>query len=171
MPKSSLTIEQIQGVLADTPRRLATVTAGLDPAILRTVPGPDEWSANDVLAHLRSCADVWGDCMERIVREDRPTLRAINPQAWITRTNYPDLEFRPSLRAFDVQRADLLAFLEALTPADWSRSATVVGAGSPLERSVLTYAQRLARHERPHVIQIERIVGTLRSVPHETDGY
>jgi DinB family protein len=171
LPKSSLTIEQILGILAATPTRLATVTAGLDPVILRTAPGSDEWSANDVLAHLRSCADVWGDCMERIVREDRPTLRAINPQTWITRTNYPDLEFRPSLRALDVQRADLLAFLEALTPADWSRSATVVGAGASLERTVLTYAEWLARHERPHVKQIERIVGTLRSVPPGKDGH
>jgi len=159
--KSTLSIEQVLNILAETPKRLTTLTAGLDPTILRPAPGPGEWSANDVLAHLRSCADVWGECMERIVREDRPTLRAINPRAWIKQTDYPELRFHPSLRSFDAQRADLLAFLEALSPADWLRSATIVGAGAPLERTVLTYAQRLARHERPHVTQIERIVGTL----------
>src|SRR5689334_16854 len=163
MTKSSLTVEQILNVLAETPMRLAALTADVGPAMLQTAPGPDEWSANDVLAHLRSCADVWGDCMGRIVREDRPTLRAINPQAWIVQTNYPGLEFHPSLREFDAQRGALLALLESLSPAEWSRSATVVGAGAPLERTVLTYARRLARHERPHVKQIERIIGTLRS--------
>ena len=161
MSKSALTIEQILGILAETPTRLVALTAVLDAAMLHAAPGPDVWSANDVLAHLRSCADVWGDCMGRIVREDRPTLRAVNPRAWITQTNYPDLEFQPSLRAFEAQRADLLAFLDPLSPADWSRSATVVGAGTPLERTVLTYAQRLARHERPHLKQIQRIVGAL----------
>jgi hypothetical protein len=161
--KGELTIEQVLRILAETPTRLSALTAGLDPAMLRAAAAPGEWSANDVLAHLRSCADVWGDCMERIVREERPTLRAINPQAWITRTDYLRLEFRPSLSAFDAQRADLLALLESLSPAQWSRSATVVGAGSPLERTVLTYARRLARHERPHVKQIERIVDRLRA--------
>jgi hypothetical protein len=161
--KGELTIGQVLRILAETPTRLSALTAGLDPAMLRAAPGPDEWSANDVLAHLRSCADVWGDCMERIVREERPTLRAINAQAWITRTDYLRLEFRPSLSAFDAQRADLLALLESLSPAQWSRSATVVGAGSPLERTVLTYARRLARHERPHVKQIERIMDRLRA--------
>lgn len=36
------------------------------------------------------------------------------------------------------------------------------GAGKPLVRTVLSYAQWLARHERPHVKQIEHIVNTMR---------
>jgi hypothetical protein len=37
----------------------------------------------------------------------------------------------------------------------------VTGAGKPLERTVLFYANWLARHERRHVDQIEQIVRTL----------
>jgi hypothetical protein len=33
-----------------------------------------------------------------------------------------------------------------------------------LERTVLFYAQWLARHERPHVKQIQRIVNTASSI-------
>jgi hypothetical protein len=162
VPKSSLTIEQVLTLLAATPSRLAALTAGLAPARLQTRPDPDEWSANEVVAHLRACADVWGDCIVTILAEDRPTLRAVNPKTWITSTDYPGLEFGSSLRAFAAQRAELLAVLEPLPPERWSRSATVTGAGEPLERTVLSYAQRLARHERPHVKQIERIVSTMR---------
>ena len=118
-----------------------------------------EWSANDVLAHLRACADVRGGCIPVILAEDRPTLRAVDPRSWIERTDYRDLEFGPSLRAFAAQRAELLALLEPLPPEGWSRAATVTGAGKPLERSVLFYAEWLARHERPHVEQVGRIVG------------
>ena len=158
MTSRSLTIEQVLTLLAETPRRLAALTDGLAPEELQRRPTPDEWSANEVLAHLRACADVWGDCIAAIIAENRPTLRAINPRTWIKKTDYLELDFRPSLRAFAAQRADLLAVLEPLPPEGWSRAATVTGAGKVLERTVLSYAQWLATHERPHIKQIARIV-------------
>ena len=129
---------------------------------MRAVPNPNEWSANDVLSHLRSCADVWGDCIAAIIIQDRPTLRAVDPRTWIKQTNYPNQEFQASLHAFAAQRTELLAVLEPLAPEAWSRAATITGAGKPLIRTVHTYAQGLARHERTHIKQIERIVNTMR---------
>jgi hypothetical protein len=144
-------------LLADNPQRIAALTAGKAPAHLRTALN-DGWSANDVLAHLRSCADVWGKFIAAMLAEDRPTLRGVDPRTWIKRTNYPELEFRSSFRSFAKQRADLLAVLEPLTNRAWSRGATVTGGGSVRERTVHSYAQLLARHERTHVEQIGRIV-------------
>jgi hypothetical protein len=161
VPRRSLTIEQVLTLLAATPPRIAALTAPLLPAQLHTIPNHDGWSANDVLAHLRACADVWGKCIAVMIAEDTPTLRAVNPTIWIKKTDYRELEFRPSLRSFAAQRADLLAVLESLPREGWSRAATVTGAGKVLERTVLDYAQRLARHERPHLKQIERIVNTM----------
>ncbi len=161
MPSRSLTTEQVLTLLAETPQRIAALTADLSPAQLLTSPTHDGWSANDVLAHLRACADVWGNCIVAMVSEDMPALRAVNPRTWIKKTDYLELEFRPSLRSFATQRADLLAVLEPLPHEGWLRGATVTGAGKPLQRTVLFYAQWLARHERPHVKQIERIVNTI----------
>jgi hypothetical protein len=161
VPSRSLTTEQVLTLLAATPPRIAALTAGLAPAQLHTSPNHEGWSANDVLAHLRACADVWGNCIVAMIAEDTPTLRAVNPRTWIKQTDYLELEFRPSLRSFATQRADLLAVLEPLPPESWERSATVTGAGKVLERTVLFYARWLAGHERPHVKQIERIVNTM----------
>lgn len=161
MPRKLLTIDQVLALLAETPPRIAALTADLAPAQLHTAPVHDEWSANDVLAHLRSCADVWGDCMMTMINEDMPTLRAINPTSWIETTDYRELEFQSSLNAFLSQRADLLAVLQPLPSEGWSRAATVTGAGKVLERTVLFYAQWLARHERSHVKQVERIVNAM----------
>ena len=108
--------------------------------------------------YMTACTSSTG---ERVGCDDRPTLRAVNPTTWINKTDDLEQEFQPSLRAFATQRTDLLAVLEPLTPADWSRAATVTGAGKVLERTVLSYAQWLACHERPHVKQIERIVNTM----------
>ena len=100
--------------------------------------------------------------MVAIITQDTPTLRAVNPRTWIKKTDYLKQGFQPSLRAFAKQRTALLAVLDPLAPEGWSRTATVTGAGKPLERTVLSYAQRMARHERPHLKQIERIVNTMR---------
>ena len=162
MPSRSLTTEQVLTLLAETPTRIAALTVDLAPAQLQITPNHDGWSLNDVLAHLRACADVWGNCIVAMIAEDMPTLRAVNPRSWIKKTDYLELEFRPSLRSFATQRAALLAVLEPLSPEGWSRAATVTGAGKVLERTVLFYAQWLARHERQHVKQVERIVNTIR---------
>jgi hypothetical protein len=155
-----MTIEQALTLLEETPRRIAAATRGLTETQLQRSPERGEWSANEVLAHVRACADVRGEPIRTIVTEDHPTFRAVNPLTWIKKTNYLELEFRSSFRSFAKQRADLLAVLKPLPRKGWSRSATVTGAGAVLERTVLSYAQWVARHERPHVKQIERIANS-----------
>jgi hypothetical protein len=157
-----LTIEQILRFLTETPARLASLTEGLTPAQLLAPPEPGEWSTRDVLAHLRACSDMWGKYIVLILSEEKPTFKAVNPVTWIKKTNYRELEFQPLLQAFIDQRAELLAVLEPLALEAWSRSATVTGAGKPRERSVYTYAQWLANHERSHFKQIERIANAVR---------
>jgi hypothetical protein len=149
--------------LTETPRRIAELTAGVTPALLCLSPGPDEWSANEVLAHLRACGDVWGDHIAAILAEDHPTRQGINPRTWIERTAYRELDFQRSFRSFRAQRARLLAVLESLPPGAWKRTATVMGWGMASEKTLESYAEHLARHERPHVKQIERIVRTVHA--------
>ena len=144
-------------LLEETPKRIAAATRGLTEAQLHKPPKRGEWSANDLLAHVRACADARGEPIRMIVAEDHPTFRAVNPRTYLKETDYLDLKFRPSFRAFARQRAALLAVLKPLPRRSWSRAATVTGAGSALERTVLFYAWWVARHERPHVKQIERL--------------
>lgn len=161
MPEKPLPTKQILTILSAGPPRIAELTARLTEAQLHAAPRAGEWSANEVLAHLRSCADVWGNCIVTIIYQDKPTIRAVNPRTWIDSTDYLERKFQPSLQTFAAQRTDLLALLERLQPKTWLRSATVTGAGKVLERTVHSYAQWMATHERPHVKQIQRIVQTL----------
>ena len=140
MPRRSLTSEQVLSMLAATPPRITALTAGLEPAQLRAAPPDCGWSANEVLAHLRACADVWGDCIVAMIAHDRPTLRAVDPRTWIRQTDYLDQACEPSLHAFATQRTALLAVLEPLAPEGWARTATVTGAGKVLE---YTYPARI----------------------------
>jgi hypothetical protein len=157
MPERSLPIDQVLTLLRENPARIAAPTAGLSPEQLHAAPAPGEWSFNDILAHLRSCAHVWGGGIATILTEDHPTIRAINPRTWVKQTDYHEQDFQTSFYAFAAQRAALLATLEPIAPEQWSRAATVTGAGKALERTVHFYAQWLAEHERSHVKQIERL--------------
>ena len=154
---------ELLALLAAAPSRIAAATAELTAAQLRATPATDEWSINAVLAHLRACADVWGGCIATILAQNEPTIRAVNPRTWMVQTDYLDLEFRPSLDAFTAQRATLLAVLEPLSPAAWSRGATVKGAGKTLRRTVFSYADWLASHERAHLKQIARVAEAMRA--------
>ena len=46
--------------LESVPRSLAGLTEDVEEHLLQARAGKDAWSANEVLAHLPACADVWG---------------------------------------------------------------------------------------------------------------
>jgi uncharacterized damage-inducible protein DinB len=161
-----LPIDKILAILKETPLRLAKLTDGLALAQLHTAPSTGEWSVNEVLAHLRACDDVWGGYyIMTILAQDNPTIKAMNPRTWIKKTDYLEQEFQPSLRAFTKQRESLLAVLEPLPLEDWARTNTLIGAGKPLQQTLLSHADGLARHERAHLKQIERTLIALKGAP------
>ena len=163
MTDKYLPIETILTILKETPPRLAKLTVGLAPAQLLTAPSVGEWSASEVLAHLRACNDVWGGYyIMTILTQNNPTIKAMNPRTWIKNTNYLEQDFQPSLRAFTKQRRKLLAALEPLPPKDWTRTNTLIGAGKPLQQTLMSHADGLARHERAHLKQIERTLNALQ---------
>jgi len=163
MPRDLLPVETILSLLEFTPRHLAELTANASPQQLCREPAAGEWSAGQVLAHLRACADVWGErYMLPILRQEHPTLKALNPRTWILSTNYLQMDFQPSLLAFSDQRARLLKVLSALNPQDWQRGNTLIGAGSPLQQTLHQHADRMARHDRTHLKQIEQTLKRLQ---------
>ena len=158
MAQWELTVDEIMAILPETPGRIEAVTDGLTEAQLRSAPEPGAWSINDVLAHLRACHDVLGGSLLRIVTEDHPAWKGMNPRTWIRKTDYPDWQFAPAFTAFKTQRADLLAVVAPLPPDAWERTATVTGmVGETYERTARYFGAWMAGHERAHWKHIERL--------------
>jgi hypothetical protein len=158
MATRELTIDEIMEILRTTVDQIADLTDGVAPARLHTAPD-DGWSVNDVLAHLRACHDVLGGSMLRILREDHPAWKGMNPRAWIKQTDYPDWRFGPAFEAFRAQRAELLEVLDSRPPDALERTATVTGMiGDRYERSARYFGAWMARHERGHLKHIARIL-------------
>lgn len=163
MAAKLLTPDAALEVLSATPVRIAAAIEGLQPVQLHIPPSEGEWSANQVLAHLRACADVRGGAIPRILDEERPRIRTTDPRSYLLTTDYLDLGFVHSFEAFSQQRSELLRLLQSLPAEGWTRHAIIFGAGAPKEWSIHFYADWVARHERPHVKQIEAIAISLRS--------
>jgi hypothetical protein len=154
-------------MLKTTPGRIASASRGLSDNDLNWKPAADSWSANEILAHLRACADVWGGSIVKILNEDHPTFRYVSPRTWIRKTNYIDLDFKPSFLAFRKQRDDLLKVLRSISQEDWLRRANVKAAAKLREETVLSYAQRLGAHEAGHCDQMDRVLHARLLPPRE----
>lgn len=149
-------VQEILETLADVPRRLTKASANTDESRLRLKPEPSAWSAVDVLAHLRACADVWGDSIEAMLAEEEPKIPYRHPRQWVKRTDYPQLDFSVSLKAFVRQRKSLLKILNSLAFEQWERGAQIQGR----RHTIFTQARRMAQHEVEHCGQVERLCKT-----------
>jgi len=147
-------IQEYLTLLQKTPLRIDKITGGVEESRLQARGSKDEWSVNDILAHLRSCADVWGNSIEKMLLTDKQTQLYAHPRKWIKKTDYPKLPFHESFRAFKTQRRKLLKILKKLSFQDWERSATIEGRA----HTVFTQVRRMAKHEDVHCEEIEAAV-------------
>jgi uncharacterized damage-inducible protein DinB len=158
-------IQTVLRALSETPKQIARLARGCRHQQLHRKPAADAWSAREIVAHLRACAEVWGGSIDRMLAEDHPTIRYVSPRGWIRKTDYLQQDFRDSLRAFSQRRAALMATLERLDATGWARGATFTGTRLGREGTVLSYAMRIAEHEVRHLGQLHRTIGASRSAP------
>lgn len=144
-------------MLARTPARIESAVARLPTGPLSARSAEGEWSANEVLWHVRACADVYGEQVARIIEEDQPRWRHVSPRARMKRIRYDELPFADSFAAFQQQRIELVERLERLPTEAWQRFAFV---RTEKGESMLTLQQRvsgMAVHEAIHCDQFEAL--------------
>lgn len=143
--------------LASTEACLEAVGARLSATRLASAPDAGAWSANEILWHIRATADVYGEHIDRILNEDRPTWRHVSPRARMKKSRYDEQPFAESFAAFATQRAALVSRLGALPPEAWMRTA-IVKTGA--KQSPLALRERvwgMVTHEQVHCQQIQAL--------------
>jgi hypothetical protein len=151
-------IDKALSLLTETPLRIANATKGMDEALLQTKTDTQSWSVNDILAHLRSCADLWTHSIYAMLAENEPVFSDINERKWAKVTRYTELPFDESFQAFSLQRKNLLHVLKALPFESWERSAIIF----ERKHTVFTQTRRMAKHEQEHCEQIESLLSNHR---------
>ena len=71
-----MNLEQISTILLATPQTLTATIQGLDTAVLRHHPAPNEWCINEVIGHLIEMDKLaFADNIKMILEEDRPPYK------------------------------------------------------------------------------------------------
>jgi hypothetical protein len=123
-------------------------------------PGPDKWSAHEVIVH---CADAETTAAMRIrflLAEEQPAIQGYDQAGWAKRLDYHALPLEPALATVAAVRANTTALLRRLTDADWARAGTHSESGRyDAEKWLTIYAQHLEKHTG----QLERNLAAWRS--------
>ena len=154
MKVTSAEIEMFMQILSETPLRISQASKGLDEANLQFKADRKSWSAKDILAHLRSCADLWTHSIYAMLAENEPVFSDIDERNWAKVTRYAELPFAESFQAFSLQRENLLRVLKNLRFESWERSAIIF----ERKHTVFTQTRRMAKHEQEHCEQIAALL-------------
>jgi len=140
--------------LSMIPSRIARAVETMPGAEKRRALSADEWSASQILAHLRASNDIVAYRLYAILARDTTPLPAYDERRWAKVAGYEDADFESSLQIFTLCRAELVAVLQKIDIADWQRF------GIHEEKGVLSLfevATSLVEHEEEHCQQLENI--------------
>jgi DinB superfamily len=144
-------------VLAATPQRLRTLTAGLTPAQLNTPPTPRKWSITNIVAHLADCEIVFSfrlrQTLAPTLEQPHHIIQPFDQDAWAQR--YSAYQFEPALALFQAARNWNLLFFNTVSHEDRHRRTTHPERGT---MNLWTIVETMAGHDINHLQQIERLV-------------
>ncbi|HUR49915.1 MAG TPA: DinB family protein [Acidimicrobiales bacterium] len=128
-------------------------------ALVRTRPAPLVWSALEYTVHMRDVSRFYLERIQRVLAEDRPVMEAADFTAMAENRNYNDEDVEDALGAFSDLAVTSSTLLTSLEPNHWQR--TGIGNEGD-ERTVLTLARRLAHDGHHHLLDVGRVLRTVR---------
>ena len=116
-----MSIEKLLDRYAAGPKLLRDAVAGMTDEQLKARPVPGRWSTLEVVCHLADSDGVYAERMKRVIVEDEPTLRSMDPDGWLLRLTYHQRNVEEELRLIEVSRSQMGRILRSLSPADFQR--------------------------------------------------
>ena len=137
--------------LARLPRILDDLLGDVETATWRERPAPAEWSAVEIVCHLRDEETEDFGARLRVVVEGGTTFAPIDPARWAEDRRYRDTDPKTALAAFGERRAATLALLAALAPERLRHAVSHPRLGT---LSGLDLLAAWTTHDRLHLAQL-----------------
>lgn len=147
--------QELVETLAATPVWLRGCFLRLSEANARVSPGAGQWSAADVLAHLRASDAILAPRVFQILARHEAPLIGFDERAWAALAARAQASIAMQLAAFEAVRAELVGVLKTLSPGEWAAVGHHETRGALTVREIV---EDLASHEREHRMQIETLV-------------
>ena len=146
-------IERYRAGFDEVKRALEGITA---EEIDRRPAEPDGWTAREVAHHLADSEAMAYTRLRRLVADENPVIHGYDEPVWARRLHYDARPIEPSLAVVRAVRAASVQLLEALTPAEWSRTGVHSESGP---YSVDRWLEIYANHCHDHADQIRAARG------------
>ncbi|MBI1743186.1 DinB family protein [Candidatus Acetothermia bacterium] len=137
--------------LSATPAVLSHMMSSAPKSVWDKRPDPERYTLREVAAHLADWEGVWFERLDKVRTQEMPTLQGYNPDDFLKKNNYAQIEVGTSLKRFQEGRAKILKMLENLEISQWSRK------GNHTERGLLTMqdlAVIIVGHDSYHLRQV-----------------
>jgi hypothetical protein len=104
---------------------IRALTAGLTTEEARFKPGPESWSALEVVCHLYDTErEDFRFHLDILLHRPAEGWPPIDPGLWVTERRYNERDLADMLEKFFAERAQSLAWLKGLSAPDWTGTFT-----------------------------------------------
>jgi hypothetical protein len=112
-------------------------------------PGPDKWSAHEVIIHCADSETYAATRIRLLVAEKEPLIVGYDQAAWAKIFNYHAQSTDRALRTIDAVHTATLPLLRSLTEADWAKEGRHTENGPYTASDWLkSYGEHLANHAK-----------------------
>lgn len=141
--------------MSRTANELAEAIRGQSDVVLSRRPDGKNWSAKEVICHLRDVEQEYIERFHLIVDNDDPKIY-LDPSSndrWPAERQYLRNDAADAVSAFRRLREDMLAFVQSLAPAQLQRGGIHPRRGRV---TIDSFVAMLARHDDDHLDQLKR---------------
>jgi uncharacterized damage-inducible protein DinB len=146
-------IDEQMARLARTADDFAAAITDVPDAALARRPDGTNWSAKEVICHVRDIEESFMARLQAVMLMDEPKLLPVEPDRWAADRQYQRNDAAEALDSFRTRRDESLKFLHGLKPAQWERGGLHATRG---RMTIRDFVGLMVWHDDNHLDQLRR---------------
>jgi len=147
------TLDEQLARMERTVNDFAAVVKNVSDAQLTKRPDPKNWSAKEVVCHVRDTEESFMMRFLSILAMDDPKFLPVEPDRWAVERQYQRNDVQEALAAFKTRREETLRFFRGLKPDQWERGGVHATRG---RMTLKDFVELMAWHDDNHLDQLKR---------------
>ena len=131
----------------------AAAVKNVPDAQLTKRPDPKNWSAKEVVCHVRDTEESFMMRFLSIMAMDDPKFLPVEPDRWAVERQYQRNDVQEALAALKTRREETLRFFRGLKPEQWERGGIHATRG---RMTLKDFVELMAWHDDNHLDQLKR---------------
>jgi len=150
---SMASIEEQLARMERTADDFAAAITGVPDVVLSRRPDEKNWSAKEVVCHIRDTEESFMARFQTIMAMDEPKFLPVEPDRWAADRQYVRNDGAEALETFRTRRDESLKFLLGLPPDQWERGGIHATRG---RMTIKDFVALMAWHDDNHLDQLKR---------------